>query len=131
LGKNSWPTIASSTELFPLLWLPMTTMLGRRIASFLSMLSSMFRISIIVFVRFMNLLLSGSPLPNMSSGDVAPVGAATAAPSNAASAASSGGGRPPLLPPSLPPALALASPLASAPAPAPRRPEPEKRSRRN
>ena len=53
-GRNSCPTMASSTELFPELWLPITTILGSLSASLWSMLSSILRISINFLVRCMS-----------------------------------------------------------------------------
>jgi hypothetical protein len=50
LGRNSWPTIASNTELFPDDWEPMTTIDGRVRVLDWPTFWSMLRISIIFFV---------------------------------------------------------------------------------
>ena len=50
-GRNSCPTMDSSTELFPELWLPITTMLGSFNESLWSMLRSILLISISFLVR--------------------------------------------------------------------------------
>ena len=60
LGRNSWPTIASNTELFPELWLPITTILGSFRVSLWSILSNMVRISINLRVRCISPFCWGS-----------------------------------------------------------------------
>ena len=59
--------MASSTELFPELWLPMTTMLGSLSASLWSMLMSMVRISMSFLVRCIKPFWRASPVSSSES----------------------------------------------------------------
>src|SRR5258708_39975359 len=80
----------SNTELFPELWLPITTMLGSFRVSLWSMLSNTDRISINFLVRCIKLLLSP---PNSSLFSLESDGDDRVAATNAATAAASSGDR--------------------------------------
>lgn len=87
--------MASRTELFPELWLPMTTMLGNLSASLWSMLKSILRISINFFVKCIRPFLLASMSRELESSGFAleSDGDDIVAARSAAMAASSVGGR--------------------------------------